>query len=361
MGITSCFICSKPEKESFQIIESQIKNENSISMDYFFNLIPKEIIKEMENEKKFNSNNNFDIRTERIIIDENSSLDLKDNIKEILYHGEFNKYGKKEGLGKMIIIKEKENIFYHGIWEKDNLIEGKIYYKDGSTYDGNIQNNKREGIGIFKSDTEEYNGEWKNDQKEGNGHLYFSDETKYEGYFIENKFNGEGTMTWNDGSCYKGEFLNNCFHGLGYLKGNNGHIYEGNFQNGKFHGKGVFKWINGYETESYDGNYSSGQKDGIGKFQFSNGHIFDGNWKSGQPDGEGIYESYFRKYYGNWRSGIFMQLIEVEEKECKEENLNLNFKVPVEDIYVPGHISFSINTSTSVKSSYINPHVTYMN
>lgn len=358
----SCIFCSNTEKETFQLIDSQTKSENSISIDYFFNLIPKKIIKEMKNEKDFQSNNKNDIKTERIIIDENSPLNLKDNIKEILYHGEYNKLGKKEGLGKMIIIKENENIIYHGIWENDNLTKGKIYYKNGSKYYGNIQNNKRDGIGIFKSQTEEYNGEWKNDQKEGKGIINFSDETKYKGYFKENKFNGKGTLSCKDGFLYEGEFLNNYFHGLGYLRGNNGHIYEGNFQNGKFHGKGVFKWINGYETETYEGNYSTGQKDGKGKLHFSNGHIFDGNWRNGQPDGEGIYESYYRKYYGNWHSGIFMQLLEVEEKEkVQEENLNLTFKIPTEDIYIPGHISISINTSSSVKSSYINPHVTYMN
>ena len=56
-----------------------------------------------------------------------------------------------------------------------------------------------------------------------------------------------------------------------------------------------------------------------------------------------------------------MQLIEVEEKDqVQEENLNLTFKVPVEDIFVTDHISTSINTSTSIKSSNVNPFVTYL-
>ena len=56
-----------------------------------------------------------------------------------------------------------------------------------------------------------------------------------------------------------------------------------------------------------------------------------------------------------------MQLIEVEDKDqVEEENLNLTFKVPVEDIFITDHISTSINTSTSIKSSNVNPMVTYL-
>lgn len=358
-----CSWCSNIKLDNNEIFEFPKRDENEIAMDYFFNLIPTEINNEMKKEKFQNFNNNPILKTIRIINNDNSFEDYNDAIKEILYHGDFNESGIKEGIGKLIIIKENDiKIFYHGIWENDNLIKGKIYYEDGSTYFGDIKNYKRDGNGIFKSDTEEYEGEWKNDQKNGEGTLTFSDKTRYKGHFKDNKFDGKGTMNWKDGFSYEGYFMNNSLHGKGYLRGNNNHIYDGYFQNGKYHGEGTFKWINRESaTEYYKGNYSSGQKDGMGEFHFANGHIYSGLWKSGEPDGEGIYETQNRKYHGNWRSGIFMQLIEVEEKEqVHEENLNLTFKVPVEDILVIDHISTSINTSTSIKSSNVNPHVTYL-
>ena len=342
--------------------ETKLDHTKLVSMDDFFTKIPQNIIKEMNKNKIENNNNNNEIRTEIVTNDDNANTDTEDKVKEMLYHGEFES-GKKNGVGKMIIIKDKEKIFYQGIWENDNLNKGTIYYEDGSIYIGDIKNYMRHGKGKMKSDLEKYDGNWKEDQKDGDGTLIFSDGTKYIGQFKNNNFNGKGKMEWKDGFFYEGYFLNNFLHGEGYLRGNNEHIYKGQFQNGKFHGKGTFKWINRNEsTEYYKGNYSSGQKDGKGEFHFKNGHIYNGFWKSGEPDGEGIYETSNRKYYGNWRSGNFMQLIEVEDKDKpQEENLNLTFKVPVEDIYVTDHISTSLNTACPInKSSNVSFSITYL-
>jgi len=358
---TELCCCGKQNLIGNQNFDYPTENKNLITIDYFFQFIPQNIIKKM-NENKFENNNNAEIRTERVMNDDNSTLDAENKIIEILYHGEFDELGKKNGVGKMIIIKDKEKIFYQGIWENDYLNNGNVYYEDGSFYIGEIKNYMRHGKGKFQSELENYDGDWKEDQKDGEGTLIFSDGTKYTGTFKHNKFNGKGIMEWKDGFFYDGYFLNNFLHGEGYLRGNNEHIYKGHFQNGKFHGEGTFKWINRNEyTEYYKGNYSSGQKDGKGEFHFRNGHVYNGLWKSGEPDGEGIYETNNRKYYGNWRSGTFLQLIEVEEKEkAQEENLNLTFKVPIEDIYVTEHISTSLNTEMSVKSSNVNFSITYL-
>ena len=106
MGATSCTCCSilQPQ-EAGGLFESPKKNENLISIDYFFNYIPEEILNEMNKEKKFISQNKYELRTERIMIDKNSSSELDDNIKEMLYNGEFNELWQKDGVCKMIIIK----------------------------------------------------------------------------------------------------------------------------------------------------------------------------------------------------------------------------------------------------------------
>ena len=44
------------------------------------------------------------------------------------------------------------------------------YNKDGSYYEGQIINRKKEGKGIkYYNDGSKYDGEWKNDKREGNG------------------------------------------------------------------------------------------------------------------------------------------------------------------------------------------------
>lgn len=355
MGSKYCGCC-KETPSTLKIFDSQITNENSISMEYFFNLVPKEILNKMIKEKFPNyKQNNAEIRTEKVNEDIN---DDENNTKEIIYHGEFNNMGQKDGQGKLIIIKkDDEKIFIHGIWKNDNLSSGTIYYGNGSIYSGQIKNYLRDGKGKFMSENETYEGEWKEDQRNGQGILNFKDGTKYEGGFKNNQFNGRGKMEWKDGFYYKGQFNNNTFHGFGYLRGSNGHIYNGNFQNGLFHGEGEFKWVNGPIVEFYKGNYSFGKKDGKGEFHFNNGHVYNGEWKSGNPDGEGIYETKNRRYKGNWRAGIFMQLIDAEDKECaQEENLNLTFKTPNEDILGLDHITTSLNSAMS-KSSLVNVSV----
>ena len=272
------------------------------------------------------------------------------NIKEIYYHGEFNEEDKKNGIGKMVIINNNnEKCFYHGIWENDILNNGTIYYMNNDKYIGELKNYLRDGKGKYISSLEIYEGYWKEDQKDGDGSVVYKDGTKYKGKFKNNKFNGKGEMKWIDGTNYCGEFLNNLFNGNGYLKGENNNTYNGNFDKGLFNGQGEFKWNS--RGESYKGNYSNGKKDGKGEFRFKNGDIYSGNWESGHPHGEGVYQTKNRKYFGNWRSGIFMQLIDVENNEgAEEENFNLNFNTPDEDILDLEHIATSLNSNFSVKS-----------
>ena len=360
MGISGkCLFCTMPDRNNPSSIRFDFqKNEDSFSLKEFEDLIPQEILTKMNNEKKFYKNykNSVENKTIKIFDD--------DNGKEIFYHGEFNKEGEKNGIGKMIIINEdNEKLFYQGIWEQDILNKGNIYYMDGAEYKGEINNYLREGHGKYISDLETYDGDWKGDQKDGKGEIIYKDGTKYNGDFRNNKFNGKGEIKWKDGTYYKGQFLNNTLHGKGYLKGSNNHLYSGGFEKGFYHGEGEFKWINGENNDIiYKGNYSNGKKDGKGKLYLKNGDIFDGNWESGLPHGEGVYETKNRKYFGNWRVGLFMQLIEVEnKKENEEESFSLSFNTPNEDISYKDHIDLSLNSNISIKSTIYNVSVVKVN
>ena len=314
-------------------IENSYNNQNDILNK--FKLYEDSNIANYENQK-----NNSSIKTIKIE-DENSV-----NNEEIYYHGEFNDKDEQEGIGKMIIINEnKEKTIYHGIWEKNELKKGIIYYNDNSKYKGDIKNLLRHGKGTYTSEAETYEGNWVEDKKEGEGFLTFKDKITYKGSFKNNKFNGEGEMKWPNNIYYKGEFSNNLFHGKGFLKGNNDNTYTGNFSKGVYNGEGEFKWVKGVKTAIYKGNYSWGKKDGKETLSWDNGNKYYGCWESGLPHGEGIFETKNRKYHGNWRSGFFLQLIESEEKKgSEEENINLTFSTPIEDIEINGPFKFNNNS-----------------
>ena len=354
MGISGkCLFCTVPEKNGNSTsIKFDLQNNNdNFSLKEFEELIPQNILTKMNNEKKFYNNYKNSIENKTIKILDN------DNEREIYYHGDFNEEGDKNGIGKMIIINnDNEKIFYQGIWKNDILNEGNIYYENGAEYKGKISKYLRDGQGKYISDLEVYDGDWKEDKRDGKGEIEYKDGTKYKGDFANNKFNGNGEMKWKDGTYYKGEFFNNTPHGKGYLKGANNHLYFGNFEKGFYHGEGEFKWINGDSNDIiYKGNYKNGKKDGKGKLILKNGDTYEGNWESGLPHGEGIYETKNRKYFGNWRCGLFMQLISVEDKkESEEESFSLSFNTPNEDITYRDHIDLSLNSYISIKSTFYN-------
>lgn len=357
MGTTSivkkAYPCFYNDLEKTEVLDNPIKILNEISLDEFESKIPKKIYKQMLEDKFPNYIQTDDYFVKTVLIDSNNPQ------INMYYHGEYNKSDKKNGKGKLVYIKDNQTLFYHGIWEEDNIKEGKIYYENDDIYEGEIKNYYRDGEGKFTSNTEIYEGHWKNDKKNGKGTLIFkNDGTKYEGEFKDNLFSGKGELVSDNGFSYEGEFLNNHMHGKGYLKGSNGHTYEGNFQNGLFHGKGKFKWNDKSNEQFYEGAYSFGKKDGNGSFHFQNGDIYTGDWKSGSPDGIGIYETQNRKYEGNWRGGVFMQLMDAANKsdDAKEENVNLNFMIPQEDIFINDHISTSLNSNAS-KSYLLNVSV----
>ena len=357
IGNLNCKWFQKSANFEFDI-KSEETESDAISIQEFDNLIPQKIFKKMTNANIKSNKNNVKFKTIKI---DNNQLENEENKREIYYHGEFNKEGQKDGKGKMIIINQnKEKIFYYGLWENDILNSGKIYYINDEEYEGEIKNYLRDGKGKFISQNETYEGNWREDKKDGKGKLKYKDGTLYEGDFKNNQFNGKGKINFPNGIKYNGEFVNNLFHGQGCLEGNNCHIYNGNFKNGQFNGYGEFKWIdeNGH-MDVYKGNYTNGKKDGKGELYFKNGDIFDGNWESGNPHGEGNYETKNRKYFGNWRSGIFTQLIDVETKVGgEEEKLNLNFITPIEDIYNAEELFSSLNSnSSSIRQQSFNASV----
>jgi hypothetical protein len=253
-----------------------------------------------ENIIRKNNKNNNKLKTMKMS-DNLFENENPENKREIYYRGEFNELDQKHGIGKMIIInKNKEKFIYYGIWENDEIIEGRIYYMDESEYNGQIKNYLRHGKGEYVSELEKYEGIWKEDKKDGFGKIKFKDGMKYEGEFKNNKFNGKGKIKFlQEGHVYEGEFKNNAINGMGIFKWKNGEIYEGEMTNGTMNGYGKYKYANG---QIYEGTYVNGVKQGLGKLIWPN-CIYEGEFKNGNPDGEGVFISKGKKINVIYKNG----------------------------------------------------------
>ena len=110
---------------------------------------------------------------------------------------------------------------------------GKLKYKNGNVYEGQLLNGKRSGNGTMTfSNGDVYVGMWKNDQM--------------------NDF--EGLYTFSNGNEYKGSFRHSAsskfgvFHGSGTLKVKDLGVLTGSFEENLVHGPGRFEFSEN-ETE----------------------------------------------------------------------------------------------------------------
>lgn len=85
------------------------------------------------------------------------------------YSGTFEKGVFITGNIKLENIKAKFNLNYdHG------KQSGLVYYNDGAKYDGDVSNDKPDGVGSFQCLNYSYSGNWKNGLRHGQGGVIFS-------------------------------------------------------------------------------------------------------------------------------------------------------------------------------------------
>jgi len=162
------------------------------------------------------------------------------------------------------MIGKPSHLLKHKLGSSGTLIQNTItseIYQDGSRYDGEMKGELRHGHGkLFYSDGTWFEGSWILDRIEGFGVFYSSsNKLSYEGEWSHNKRNGQGVMinefpqdmeeshfqrtfdkkenTWVR---YEGEFHNDEWNGVGKLIFSNGETYQGTFKKGMMHGKGSF-------------------------------------------------------------------------------------------------------------------------
>ena len=139
-----------------------------------------------------------------------------------------------------------------------------------------------------------YKGEIKNELPHGTGKVSFKNGDYYDGQLVHGKFEGEGIMVKKE----KGKlFRYNC-------------RWRNNLQNGYGTCKITWKDYSGDRLETYEGNFENGKYHGKGKLKNADGNIYEGDFKNGLEHGYGVEISDGVKNYGRYKDGICIEKIE---------------------------------------------------
>jgi hypothetical protein len=125
---------------------------------------------------------------------------------------------------------------YQGEVDKKGMKNGKGIYKwhDGSTYEGDFEEDLRHGNGHFWwANGESYKGDYLRDKRTGHGIYHWPDGANYEGSFLNGKRHGVGTYLSSDRDVYVGEWFDDLQHGEGTLSRSDGTVVRGIWRNGK--------------------------------------------------------------------------------------------------------------------------------
>ena len=217
-----------------------------------------------------------------------------------IYKGYWNANNQRDGFGISI---NPDGEIYAGLWNNDQIGEyGAFFDNEGNYYKGKLTNGKGNGEGeICISNKMKYIGNFIDDIPNGKGVMInLLDGSEYNGNVINGKKEGRGVLKFKDGTLYEGEFKDDNFNGNGVLKYNNGRKYEGTFKNGKMDGNGKFTWEDG---KIYIGSYVNDKKQGHGKLIWDNNKYYEGNWDNNKQHGEGLYFLNGKVLKGQFRYG----------------------------------------------------------
>ena len=250
-----------------------------------------------------------------------------------IYKGNWNENGEMQGEG--IYILKNDNAFAEGVWDKGELIGGRIFLPNGDIYEGKIENSIFNGKGKLTCvDGIIYEGNFINGERNGIFNIYYPDGSYYYGDFKNENFNGKGKFHWKKGILYIGNFSEGKLEGKGTIKNEiSNSEYDGLFHNNYFEGEGIFKWNNG---NFYKGNYRLNKKNGEGIYKEINGISYKGNWINGKPHGIGEFNDGKKIYKCSWRNGEPIEIPSLEVKgslttKMSAEDLNDLFFLPQDE------------------------------
>lgn len=237
-------------------------------------------------------------------------------------------------------------------------------------YQGEMQNNLRNGFGIYVYENKffRYEGEWKNGRKHGMGKLCMKDgsyyegefkngeicgkgyklnkfkESEYTGDFLEGLYHGKGTLRVRKLYTYQGDFYENMRHGYGeFNEFKVNRHYQGQWYYNKRHGQGIQRFSDG---STYTGDWIRDKRQGHGEMEFADGSYYDGQWRNDLINGTGIYKHFTGYYFdGLFTNGVPNKIpctklalsIDIQPEDEEHNNkimlhANSNFSVTVKAI-----------------------------
>jgi small GTP-binding protein len=218
---------------------------------------------------------------------------------------------------------------YYGIWKNDVLNEKiEIEYINGDIYKGNLKEGKKNGNGmyIYKLLNIVYECNFENDNKNGYGKITFFNKKinirnnnfknikyeLYEGEFQDDKIEGDGIFYYASGKIIKGTFRNNKPI-KGYVIYKNNEKYNGELNGeGNKNGKGIY-YKNENDYKIFNENIDKINEDIFELFKLNiQDFIYYGEFNNNKKNGNGIlymknmfknYDKYVI-YKGNFINGL---------------------------------------------------------
>jgi len=248
-----------------------------------------------------------------------------------LYEGYYNYKWQKHGFGSLITKNDtNSNNDYKKItgYFQNDEIKGFcriIYLSSGDYYEGYFDGLNFSGYGEFTSAGGlKYKGNFLNGLKEGKGEEIFEENFLFSGNFKNDLKNGEGIYKWNDGAIYSGNFINDNIEGIGKLTLPNKSLYIGEWVDNRIEGIGIYFFEN---NMIYLGEYKNEKKWGFGIFVWPNGYKYEGQWINGKQNGFGIFYADGKTQFSEWRLGIKMEKMSLEDpNEMKSNVIKINFR-----------------------------------
>lgn len=161
-----------------------------------------------------------------------------------------------------------------------------IEYADGSIYEGECKDGKRDGTGTVKySDGSSYEGSWENDKRSGKGEYHWPDGknfVSYEGEWEDNQRDGDGKLVYADGSYYDGSWKDDKWNGKGEFYLADGSHCEAEWIDNRREGKGIYYYSGEYEGWWAEENFKNNVMDGERILHDPDGNTSVEQWSSGE-------------------------------------------------------------------------------
>lgn len=195
-----------------------------------------------------------------------------------------------------------------------NIAVGKRTTAEGK-YHGQFKQGKRDGVGILKTQSGYYIGQWEEDYSSGSGEELRQDGTKMQGEWLNGTLHGLACVSVTGSSLQKSEYVGSFENGQRSLFGrleDSDSIYVGSWKQGLKHGRGLHKQPDGV---TYFGDWKEDVRHGIGLSQ-APGLKYIGEWIDDKPHGAGFITSGSRtNILAQFSQGVLVGQLPIEQAQ----------------------------------------------